>query len=111
MYFYNCEVNTDHLRHLRCLFFCFEVVLELKINLAKAQLVHVGSVEDVGGLARILGCKVSSAYEVSGSSFGGFFQGKMNMGGIIEKMEHRLARWKQLYLFFFFLLSNCNSIQ
>jgi hypothetical protein len=36
MYYYNCEVNTDHLRHLRCLFLCFEVVLELKINLAKA---------------------------------------------------------------------------
>lgn len=54
--------------------------------------------EDVGGLARILGCKVSFAYEETRSSFGGFFQGKMNMGGIIEKMEHRLAGWKRLYL-------------
>jgi hypothetical protein len=39
---------------------CFEVVLGLKINLAKSELVLVGNVNNVEGLARILGCRVSS---------------------------------------------------
>jgi hypothetical protein len=30
-----CGANPDHLRHPRCLFFCFEVVSDLNINLAK----------------------------------------------------------------------------
>jgi hypothetical protein len=52
--------DPDHLCHLRCLFLCFEAVSSLKINLAKLELVLVGNVNDVEGLARILGCKVSS---------------------------------------------------
>lgn len=55
-----CEANLDHLHILRCLFLCFEAVSALKINLAKLELVLVGSVEDVGGLADILGYRVSS---------------------------------------------------
>jgi hypothetical protein len=30
-----CEANCEQLRHLHCLFLCFEAVLELKINLSK----------------------------------------------------------------------------
>lgn len=54
------EGNTNHLRHLHSLFLCFEAISGLKINLAKSELVHVGVVGNVGGLARILGCNVSS---------------------------------------------------
>jgi hypothetical protein len=54
-----CEANTDHLHHLCYISLCFEVVLGLKINLAKYELVLVGAVEDVGGLVHI-GCRVSS---------------------------------------------------
>lgn len=45
---------------MRHLFLCFEVVLRLKINLAKSELVPIGAMEDFGGLASILGCRVSS---------------------------------------------------
>jgi len=51
-----CEANSYNLLHLRCLSLCFEVVLGLKINLSKLEFVLVGVVEDVGGLARIVGC-------------------------------------------------------
>jgi hypothetical protein len=44
---------------LRCLF-CFEAVSGLKINLSKSELVPEGEVDDVGGLAWILGCRVAS---------------------------------------------------
>jgi hypothetical protein len=45
-----CEANLDHLYNLHYIFLCFKVVSELKINLAKSELVLVGVVEDVGGL-------------------------------------------------------------
>jgi hypothetical protein len=44
-----CEANCEQLRHLQCLFLCFEVVLGLKINLAKLELVLVGDMGDVEG--------------------------------------------------------------
>jgi hypothetical protein len=52
-----CETNPDHLCYL---FLCFEIVSGLKINLSKSELVFVGVVVDVGGLAHILICRVSS---------------------------------------------------
>jgi hypothetical protein len=55
-----CEANSEQLRHLRCIFLCFEAVSGLKINLAKSEIVLVGEVGDVEGLACILGCRVSS---------------------------------------------------
>jgi hypothetical protein len=55
-----CEAKPDYFHHLRCLFLCFEVVLRLKINLAKSELILVSVVDDMGGLAHILGCRVSS---------------------------------------------------
>jgi hypothetical protein len=52
-------VDPDHLCHLCCLFLCFEAVSGLEIHLAKPKLVHVGNVNNVEGLAGILGCRVS----------------------------------------------------
>lgn len=49
-----CGANPNHLCHLRCLFFCFEVVLGLKINLAKSKLLNVRNVDNVDGFAGIL---------------------------------------------------------
>jgi hypothetical protein len=55
-----CRANPGHFHYLRCLFICFEAVLGLKISLAKSDLVPVGNVNNVEGLTRILGCRVSS---------------------------------------------------
>ena len=56
-----CGADPDHLHYMRCLFICFEVVSGLKINLAKLELVPMGNVDNVDGLASILGCGVSSS--------------------------------------------------
>jgi hypothetical protein len=45
---------------LAVIFLCFEVVLGLRINLRKFELVAIGAVEDVEVLAHILGCQVAS---------------------------------------------------
>lgn len=50
-----CKANLNRLRYLRCLFLCLEDVSGLKINFVKSELVHVGYVKDVEGLACILG--------------------------------------------------------
>lgn len=42
------------------MFLCFKVLLGSKVNLAKSELIPVDNVDDVDGLADILGCKVSS---------------------------------------------------
>jgi hypothetical protein len=55
-----CEPNVKHFRDLRCLFLCFEAVSGLKINLSKSEIVPIGDVGDVRGLASILGCGVAS---------------------------------------------------
>ena len=40
--------------------YCFEAVLGVRINLDKFLLVVIGDMDDVDGLANILGCRVSS---------------------------------------------------
>lgn len=55
-----CGANLDHLCNLHCLFLCFEAISGLRINLAKLELVPIGNVNNVEGLANILGCTVSS---------------------------------------------------
>jgi hypothetical protein len=52
-----CRTNPDHLCYLRCLFWCSKAASGLKINMAKLELVPVGNVSNVEGLARILGCR------------------------------------------------------
>jgi hypothetical protein len=71
----------------------------LKINLSKSKLVPVGAVDDVGGLARILGCRVSSLpMKYLGLPLGALYKAKSIWDGIVEKMKRRLAGWKMLYL-------------
>jgi hypothetical protein len=68
--------NHDHLCYLCALFLYFEAVFDLKVNLAKSELVLVGNVD---WLASILVCGVSS-FKVSWSSAGGLLQGQVYLG-------------------------------
>jgi hypothetical protein len=52
-----CKANFEHLYNLCCLLLCFKAISGLKISLAQSELVLVGDVDDVGGLASILGCR------------------------------------------------------
>ena len=81
--------------HLRTLFLCFEAASRLKINLAKLEMVPVGIVENLDGLAGILGCGVSSLpLKYLGLLLGNSFKVKSIWDGVIEKIERRLASWK-----------------
>jgi hypothetical protein len=94
-----CGANPDQLCFLRMLFLCFEAVLGLKINLAKSVLVPVGCVDNVDGLASIVGCGVFSLpLKYLGLPLGASFKAKSIWDGVLGKNERWLANWKRLYL-------------
>jgi hypothetical protein len=51
-----CNADVDQIHNLEC----FEVISSLKVNLQKSELVAVGEVPYIEGLANILGCNISS---------------------------------------------------
>jgi hypothetical protein len=55
-----CSARSSQLRCLRSLFFMFEAASGLNVNLAKSNLIHVGNVDQVERLARILECGVAT---------------------------------------------------
>jgi hypothetical protein len=75
-----CGIDSDHLCHLCCLFLCFEAVSD--------HLHHVVLINNIEGLARILGCMVSSLpMRYLGLLLSASFKGKPIWNGIIEKVE------------------------
>jgi hypothetical protein len=73
---------------LCALFLCFEAVLGLLINLAKLELVLVGNVDIVDGLAIILGCVVSSLLlKYLGLPLGASHKAKPIWEGVIKKIR------------------------
>jgi hypothetical protein len=84
---------------LCCLFLCFVAVSGLRINLAKSELVLIGNVMNVQGLASVLGLRVSSMpmkYRVL--PLRALFKTKSIWEDIIEKVERCLAGWMRMYL-------------
>jgi len=87
------------LHHLRGLFLLFEAASGLKVNLAKSNLIPVGNVDQVSRLADILGCGIASLpVKYLGLHLGASYKSTLIWNGVIEKIEHRLASWKRLYL-------------
>lgn len=71
----------------------------MKINLAKYELVYVGIVPNVSGLAHILGYRVSYLPVKSlGLPLGAPFKAKFMWDIIIEKMERSLVGLKRLLI-------------
>jgi hypothetical protein len=94
-----CNAMPSQLRYLQGVFLLFEAASELKVNLAKSVLIPVGNVEQVGMLADILGCGVASlSVKYLGLPLGASYKAKHIWDGVIEKLEHRLASWKMMYL-------------
>jgi hypothetical protein len=59
----------------------------------------VGNINIVDGLVGILGCEVSSLpLKYLGIPLGASFKAKSIWDSVIEKIEHRLAGWKMMYL-------------
>ncbi|XP_018838443.2 uncharacterized protein LOC109004362 [Juglans regia] len=55
-----CEADRNQLKSLKALLLCCEVVLDLKVNFDKLEIVLVENVSNTLQLASILGCKVAS---------------------------------------------------
>jgi hypothetical protein len=83
-----CGVQEEQIRHLRCIFLCFEAASGLRINLGKSEIVPIGEIEDVEGLAQLLGCRVASLpMTYLGLLLGASYKAVSIWNGVIEKME------------------------
>jgi len=77
----------------------FEIISGLKINLEISKLVPVGVVPNFELLVDALGCKQGSLpMKYLGLPLGTKLKEKIIWNPMIEKVERRLAGWKQLYL-------------
>jgi hypothetical protein len=84
-----CRANPDHLHYLCALFLWVEVVFGFSINLAKSELDPVGNVNNVDGLADILGFGVSALpLEYLGFLFEASFKAKS-----IGEFKFHLVSW------------------
>jgi hypothetical protein len=91
-----CDADMDQIHNLDL---CFEAISGLKVNLQKSELLAVGEVPYIEGLANILGCNISSLpLHYLGLPLGAPFKSKAIWDEVIEKMEKRLASWKKIYL-------------
>ena len=53
-----CDVDGDQLLSVKWILFCFMVVLSLKIDFHKSELILVGDMVNVELLVKILGCEL-----------------------------------------------------
>jgi hypothetical protein len=53
-----CETEVTQLGYFWCVLLCFEVVLDLGVNLSKSELVPVGEVRRITKLVSIVCCKL-----------------------------------------------------
>jgi len=94
-----CDADSHHLAALRGILARFKVVLGLKINLLKLELVPIGNVPNMTKLVEILGCQQSSLpLKYLGLLLDASYKEETIWNPILEKMEHCLAGWKRLYL-------------
>ena len=70
----------------------FVAVFQSSLKINHHPQIKVGDCFEVEALAQILGCNVSDL------PFGSRFKSRKNWNHILEKMERRLARWKNIYL-------------
>ena len=94
-----CDASKDQLLYVRMVLIFFEAITGLKVNVGKSEIVFVGDVGDLNGLARILCCKVGTLpMRYLGMPLGAHYKDSSIWNPIIKKMEKWLASWKRLYL-------------
>uniref|UniRef100_A0A2N9HB87 Reverse transcriptase domain-containing protein n=1 Tax=Fagus sylvatica TaxID=28930 RepID=A0A2N9HB87_FAGSY len=76
-----------------------KAVTGLKVNMNKSEMVPIGVVTDLGALADLLYCRISSLpLQYLGMPLGASYKALSIWTPIIEKIERRLARWQKMYL-------------
>ncbi|CAL5368692.1 unnamed protein product [Camellia sinensis] len=94
-----CDAEVAQLGFLRCVLVYFEAVSGLRINLSKSELIPVGEVGQLPVLAAVLGCKVATLpVTYLGLPLGASFKAKGVWDGVLDRVQRRLAGWKQQYL-------------
>ena len=54
------DADNNQIQHLRCILWCFEAILSLKVNLTRSNMVPAGEEADLDILANTLECNDSS---------------------------------------------------
>ncbi|RVX20087.1 Transposon TX1 uncharacterized 149 kDa protein [Vitis vinifera] len=91
-----CEESSDEMTYLSWLLMWFEACSGLRINLEKSEMIPVGRVLNIDGLALELGCKVGgipSSY--LGMPLGAAFNSVAVWDGVEERFRRRLAMWRR----------------
>ena len=94
-----CQANQDQMTYLSWLLMWFEVVLGLRINLEKSELIPVGSVVNIDNLAMDFDCRVGSLRSTYLSlPLGAPFKSVIVWDEVEERFHRRLATWKRQYI-------------
>ena len=85
-----CDADEEQILHVRMLLLC------LKVNALKSEMVPIGEVPNVLVLAEILGCRIGSLpMTYLGMPLGASHKSPTIWNPILEKIEHKLAGWKK----------------
>ena len=94
-----CDADEDRILHIRMLLLCFQVVIGLKVNALKSEMVSIGEVPNIHILADILGCQIGSLpMTYLGMPLGASHKSPTIWNPILEKIERKLAGWKKMYM-------------
>ena len=81
------------------LLLCFQTVTGLKVNAFKSEMVLIGEVPNIHVLSEILGCRIGSLpMTYLGMPLGASYKSHTIWNPILEKIKHKLAGWKKMYL-------------
>ena len=94
-----CDASREQLLSIRLVLSCFQAFTSLKVNVGKSEIVPIGEVSNIHNLANILHCRVGSLPMIYlGIPLGTSYKTASIWNPILERMEKKLADWKQLYL-------------
>ncbi|KAL0011483.1 hypothetical protein SO802_006591 [Lithocarpus litseifolius] len=91
--------DEEYILHVRMLLLCFQALIGLKVKALKSEMVPIGEVQNIHVLAESLGCRIGSLpMTYLGMPLGAFHKSSTIRNPILQKIEHKLAEWQNLYL-------------
>ena len=94
-----CRADNDELKFISWILMWFKAVSGLKINLNKSEILPIGPVANLEGLASELGCKIGSLPTTYlGLPLGAKHKAQSVRDSVEERFRKRLASWKLQYI-------------
>lgn len=91
-----CKLKNTAVMNIRYILMGFQVVSDLKINLAKSEFVGTGEMEQQSNLAEVIGCKSSNfPIKYLGLPLGATYKDQRVWELLNSQIERRLAGWKR----------------